>query len=281
MRRSKYRLVALLIASSWPALAQENAVSQKENADNPQSAPQIKSEPEATKTLPNLAPRAAWPSPVDDEEKLFFGLFDLLEYQRIRDFNAVRWDFLGWYGGDRQRWWIKSEGEQYSRSGAGGEADLQALYGKLISPFFDLQAGARVETHFEQNAKVTRGFAVIGLQGLSPYRFDLEPALFLSTTGKVSGRATASYDLLATQRLILQPRAETEFAFQEDRSFGVNRGFNDVEVGLRIRYEVRREFAPYFGVSWRRSFDLTAARVQREGGLSSQVEFVFGVRAWR
>lgn len=247
---------------------------------NPAAAPQSGTAGTADiKTLPNLSEKSRWPSPVADNARYSYVLFDLLEFQRIRGINAFRWDALGWYGNDRQRLWIKSEGEQYASSRAGGEADLQALYGKLISPYFDLQAGIRYEKHYE-STNPQRVFAVVGLQGLAPGRFDIEPAFFVSNKGKTSVRFTGTYDTLLTQHLILQPRFETEIAFQRDSDFGVARGLNDIEVGLRLRYEIRREFAPYFGVTFRQSFDATAQRVLREGGVPNALEFVMGVRLW-
>ena len=229
--------------------------------------------------LPDLSEKSKWPKPVADNANYSYLLFDLLEFQRIRGINALRWDALGWYGGDKQRLWIKSEGEQYGSSRAGGEADLQTLYGKLIAPYFDLQAGVRYEKHFE-GANPQRVFAVVGLQGLAPGRFDIEPAIFVSNKGKTSVRFTGTYEILLTQRLILQPRFETEIAFQRDSEFGVARGVNDVEVGLRLRYEARRELAPYLGVTFRQSFDATAQRVLREGSVPNALEFVIGFRIW-
>ena len=249
-------------------------------AANTGAAPEVGAvKPTGTTTLPNLSERSRWPRPVDDTGTETFVLFDVLEYQRIRDINALRWDLLGWYGGDKRRFWFKSEGEQYSSSRIGGEVDVQALYGTLITPYFDLQTGVRFEEHFEEN-NVGRVFAVVGLQGLAPYRFDIEPSLFLSNKGKVSGRFTATYDMLQTQRLIVQPRFETEFAFQRDEVFGVDRGINDFEAGFRVRYEIQREFAPYFRVSFRQSFGATKERVLREGGIPNQLQFVFGLRVW-
>src|SRR5581483_1307663 len=147
--------------------------------------------------------------------------------------------------------------------------------------FFDFQIGARVEQRYERGASPTRVFAAVGFQGLAPGRFDIEPTLFLSNKGKVSGRFTATVDLYKTQRLILQPRFETEFAAQRDDAFGVERGINDVEVGLRLRYEIRREFAPYIGVSYQQSLGATRSRLIREGGGANELQIVVGVRMWR
>lgn len=226
------------------------------------------------------AERASWPRPVIDDETYSFVLFDLLEYQRVREVDALRWDILAWRGGDQRRFWFKSEGTRYIEPGAGGQADLQFLYGKLVSPFFDLQAGLRFEQHDERDATPQRGFLVLGLQGLAPYRFEIEPALFLSNKGKVSGRFTASTDWFLTQRTVLQPRLETEFALQKDEPFGVESGINDVELGLRLRYEFRRQFAPYLGVSFRQNFGATRERILREGGQPNSWQLMLGARAW-
>ena len=244
-------------------------------AANPPAAPQ------APATLPNLSEKSKWPEPVGDDMPYSYALFDLLEYQRVEGANALRWDFLNWRGGDKRRVWFKSEGDLNFASPLGGKADLQLLYGKLIAPFFDLQIGARVEQRYERGARPTRVFAVVGLQGLAPGRFEIEPSHFLSNKGKVSGRFTASLDLYKTQRLVLQLRFETEFAAQRDAAFGVERGINDIEVGLRLRYEIRREFAPYFGISYRQSLGATRSRAIREGSGSNEIQIVIGVRTWR
>jgi copper resistance protein B len=236
--------------------------------------------PQEVKTLPNLSEQEGWPEPTADNANYTSFLSDLLEGQRIAGVNALRWDFLGWYGGDTRRLWFRSEGSVYPSGDPGGEADVQVLYGTLLSPFFDFQFGGRVEQHYERGASPVRVFAVVGLQGLSPGRFEIEPAVFLSHKGKVSGRFTASLDLYQTQRLVLQPRFETEIAAQQDEEFGVERGISDAEVGLRLRYEIRREYAPYIGVSYRQSFGATRERVRREGGNPNEVQFVFGVRTW-
>lgn len=177
--------------------------------------------PQEVRTLPNLSEQEGWPEPTADNAKYSSFLSDLLEGQRIAGVNALRWDFLGWYGGDTRRLWFRSEGAVYPSGDPGGEADVQVLYGTLISPFFDLQVGGRVEQHYERGTSPVRVFAVVGLQGLSPGRFEVEPALFLSNKGKVSGRFTASLDLYQAQRLVLQPRFETEVAVQRDDEFGV------------------------------------------------------------
>ena len=229
----------------------------------------------------SFAPGPGWPSPKADHGTYSYILFDNLEYQRVRGgINALKWSILGWRGGDINRFWFKSEGSEHSRRGTtGAQVDGQALYGRAISAFFHVQTGVRYEVHLEDKA-VSRVFAVVALQGLAPYRFDVEPELFLSNKGKFSGRFTASTDWLLTQRLIVQPRVETEFAFQNDADFGIDRGFNDAGASIRMRYEVRREFAPYVGVAFLQDFGATQSRSKKEGTVPNQLQIVFGIRLW-
>jgi copper resistance protein B len=236
---------------------------------------------EGTPTLANLADRSGWPSPVDDTATYSFLLFDLLESQRTKDgLDALRWDILGWLGGDYNRFWFKSEGRKVFASREDSEVEAQALYGRLIAPFFDLQAGLRFDQRLQRGANPTRVYAVLGLQGLAPYRFDIEPTLFISNKGQVSARLTATYDVLLSQRLVLQPRLEINGAFQKDEAIGIAAGLNDVELGGRLRYEIRREFAPYIGVTWKESIGATHRLTVREGGDPSHLAFVAGVRLW-
>lgn len=252
--------------------------------DMPSPAPHGAHEgmPQAGAGMPTLsAPvdRSGWPRPVDDTASYSFLLFDLLEYQRTQDgLDALRWDILGWFGGDYHRVWFKSEGRKVFTSREGSEVEAQVLYGRLIAPFFDVQMGLRFDQRLQRDSNPSRVYAVIGLQGLAPYRFDIEPTLFISQKGQVSARLTATYDVLFSQRLILQPRLETNVAFQKDAAIGIAAGFNDVELGGRLRYEIRREFAPYIGVTWKESLGATHRLAVREGGDPSHLSFVAGVR---
>lgn len=206
-------------------------------------------------------------------------LFDLLEYRRSGDANPLGWDFLGWVGGDFTRFWVKSEGYVATVGGA-GEGELQGLYSRLIEPFWELQTGLRLDTRYGPGPDRTRLQAVVGLEGLAPYWFELEPALFVSTSGDVSARVTATYDVFLTQRVLLQPRLEVNAAIQKVPEFGVGSGLNDTELGLRLRYEVRREYAPYLGISWVRRYGATADIARQAGEQVSDPAIVVGIRAW-
>ena len=202
-------------------------------------------------------------------------MFNLAEYQSREGADGFRWDGEGWLGGDVHRLVIKTEG-----SGAFGEgvedAEIQALYSRAIGPYFNLQAGIRQD--FEP--KPARTHVTIGFEGLAPYWFEVEGALFLSDKGDVLGRLEGYYDQRITQRLILQPRAEFNLAAQDMPENGIGSGLSDVELGLRLRYEVTRQFAPYVGVSWDRRFGDTASFARNAGEDPSAISFVFGIRTW-
>ncbi len=158
------------------------------------------------------------------------------------------------------------------------DGDLQLLYGRLIAPFWDLQAGVR---YFQPLAnRPARASAVLGIQGIAPYWFDVEAALFISHRGEVSARLELEYDVLVTQWLILQPRLEANLAAQSVKDLGVGRGINELELGLRLRYEIRREFAPYVGVSWTSRFGDSATFARARGDSVRDLGVVVGVRLW-
>ena len=275
-RRWPLLVVIILAVTRGVAVAQE--------AQKPAPAPAHEHDAQAPaqrKSLPNLSDRRDWPEPVADSATFSYLIFDVAEFQRTGSGpNALRWDGYGWRGGDVHRFWFKSEGRIESNPGEDSELEGQALYGKLIWPYFDLQTGIRGLQAFRTGSDPTRVYAVIGLQGLSPYRFELEPALFVSHKGQVSGRLTAAIDLLLSQRLVLQPRLETNFAVQDDEAIGIGAGWNDAEVGVRLRYEVRREFAPYFGITWKESFGATHRLAAEGGGDPSHFVVVIGTRTW-
>jgi copper resistance protein B len=221
-----------------------------------------------------------WPKPVEDTQRFGYLLVDQLEYRLQEGANTMRWDVTGWYGGDYNRLWFKTEGDWRTSGERGGEAEAQALYGRLIAPFWDFQAGLRYDQFSGAGFDRSRRFAVIGLQGLAPYWFELEPALFISEDGDVSARLTASYELLLTQRLILQPRLDVDAAVQSAERFGVGDGINSAGLGLRLRYEIMREVAPYVGIHWLRRFGEAADIARRDGGDAEDFAVVFGVRFW-
>lgn len=208
-----------------------------------------------------------------------FILAELLEFVPGGADRAARYDLLGWTGGASNRIWAKADGEHGTRSG-NGSTELQLLYGRLLTPWWDGQLGVKLDTRYGGGTSRTRASLAVGVQGLAPGWFEVEPTLFVSQHGDVSASLKASYDLLLTQRLVLQPRLETMLGAQEVPEFGIGSGLNDVDLGLRLRYEFRREIAPYVGFSWRRSFAGTADLARAAGEEVSDRSLVVGLRLW-
>jgi copper resistance protein B len=215
-----------------------------------------------------------WPKPINDEMKVSFFELENFEFFREGNGTALRWDAIGWYGGPKRRTWFKTLGDQNLSESSLGTFEVQLLDGQLVSPNIDLVYGVR---YFGRNGSVsTRGqsSAVIGLQGLLPYRFGFESSLFLSDEGQLSARLSGSYQIPLTQRLFLVPSTELNMAASRSNRMGIEPGINETEFGIRLRYEIKREFAPYVGYVWTSS----KASSLDEGG--SGGAFVFGVRAW-
>lgn len=194
-----------------------------------------------------------------------------LENQINSGNNNTVWEAQGWVGYDRDKLWLKSEGESDA-----GESELQALYSRAISPFWDLQVGLRHDFGTAQS----RDYAVIGLMGLAPYWFELDAAAFISDEGDASARLEAEYELRFTQRLILQPRMELNYAFSDDLVNGIGKGMHQAHFGLRLRYEFKREIAPYLGVAWEKSYGKTANLLKSAGVDTDETSFVAGIRVW-
>ncbi|MBY0408505.1 MAG: copper resistance protein B [Rickettsiales bacterium] len=198
---------------------------------------------------------------------------NVAEYQIHHGQSNYRWDGETLYGGDINRFVVKSEGSGSVDTGViAGE--IQGVFSRAISPYFDLQAGIR------QDLRPTpmRTYATMGFEGLSPYWFEVNGAVFVSTQGEVLGRLESTYDLNVTQRWILQPRAEINFAAQSVQKTGAGSGVSNVELALRLRYEVRREFAPYIGISVDTELGKTADYSRARGDEPQQVSFVMGIR---
>lgn len=202
-------------------------------------------------------------------------LFDLAEYQARKGGDGYRWEAEAWFGGDIDRFMVKTEGE-----GTFGEpiddAEVQLLYSRAVAPYWNAHVGVRHDFRPDPS----RTYAVVGIEGVAPYWFHLSGQLFLSDKGDFRARAEGSYDQRITQSLILSPRAEFNLSAQDMPAIGVGSGPTDVELGLRLRYEVRKEFAPYVGVEWSRKVGDTARYASAAGEDASVVNFVAGIRFW-
>ncbi|MBR7198524.1 copper resistance protein B [Pseudomonas sp. 14A] len=201
-------------------------------------------------------------------------LADKLEWQNADDGSALAWDLSGWIGGDTDRLWLRSEGER--NNGKTEDAEIQALWGHAISPWWDVVGGVRQD--FKPGAPQT--WAALGVQGMALYNFEAEATAFLGEGGQSAVRLEGDYDILLTNRLILQPTAELNIYGKNDPQRGIGSGLSNTEAGLRLRYEIRREFAPYIGVTWNRTYGNTADYAREEDEDRSEARLVLGVRLW-
>lgn len=202
-------------------------------------------------------------------------MVDQLEYRAQKGANGYAWEAEGWYGGDLNRFAFKTEGEG-EVGGPLESAELQALYSRALDPWFNLQLGVRHDVRPQPQ----RTYAVVGIEGLAPYWFEVGGALFLSEKGDLLARVEASYDQRITQRLVLQPNAELNFAAQDVPELGIGAGLSDVELGLRLRYEFVPEFAPYVGVNWERKTGDSARYAREDGEGVSATSLVAGIQFW-
>ncbi len=211
---------------------------------------------------------------VMDDDLFTIFLIDQLEYRFQDGSDLLVWEGQARIGNDDHSVAFKSEGE-YERDDREFEtAEFQLLYLTPVSDFFDLQAGVR----YDIKPKPDRTYGVVGLNGLAPQWFETDASLFFSERGDASVRLEAEYDLLLTQRLILQPSGEVNIAFSQDEPTDIGKGLSSTELGLRLRYEIEREFAPYVGVNWERMYGETAD-FSRDGGEDTDTfSLVLGTR---
>lgn len=201
-------------------------------------------------------------------------LIDQLEAFHGRDANGQSWEAEGWYGNDSDKLWLRSEGEH--SGGKLEDASLEAFWNRNVATFWSTQLGVR----HDFGAGPTRDWAAFGVQGLAPYWFELEATAYVGPAGRTAARLRADYELLFTQRLILQPEAEVNLYGKADPARGIGSGVSDAALGLRLRYEIRREFAPYIGVVWTRRFGATASLARAEHQAVFDRQWVAGVRIW-
>ncbi|MGH8223021.1 MAG: copper resistance protein B [Woeseiaceae bacterium] len=206
-------------------------------------------------------------SEMHDESPVNLVLADRLEYFEAGD--EWIWDIQGYAGYDEHKFWWKTEG-------GGDDAELQFLYSRAVSAFFDLQLGLRHD--FEPDP--SRSFATLGVQGLAPYWFEIDAALFIADDGRLSARFEAEYELLLNQRLVLQPRVELVVGASDEARYAQGSGLRSTDVGLRLRYEIRRELAPYIGVEWHKLHGGTADHARNAGEDAHGASAVAGLRFW-
>jgi copper resistance protein B len=214
-----------------------------------------------------------------DDKTYVYLIAEKLEYRSVSGTNPVMWEVQGFIGKDLNKFWFKTHGEALTTESE-AEMEFQGLYSRAIGPYFDIQGGIRYDLASEGGNNKSRGFAVIGLQGMAPYFFHVDGSMYVSQEGNLSASLEAEYDLLFTQRLIGQPIFETSLALQDVPEWGVGSGFNDIGLGFRLRYEFAREFAPYIGINWERKLGETADMIRAGGGHVNNLSLLGGLRIW-
>ena len=179
-----------------------------------------------------------------------------------------------WIGKDLEKLVIKVDAEQVKNDTE--ELELQVLYGRAIDPYWDFQIGIRQD----QKPTPERNWLAIGFMGVAPYWFEIDTALFIGESDQVGLRFAAEYEWMITQRWVLSPELEFNIHSKDDELTGTGSGLSDTQLGLRLRYEIKREFAPYIGVNWNHKYGKTATFAKEEGEKVDDTQVVLGVRAW-
>lgn len=210
---------------------------------------------------------------MDDAARFGMVQLDQLEWSRVAGDSVVALEANAWYGGDYDKLWFKAEGE-IERGDYEGRTEL--LWDHAFQRWFNLQTGLRQDF----GAGSSRSWLAVGVQGLAPYWFEIEATAYVGDAGRTAARFSAEYDLRLTQRLILQPEIDLDLYGKQDARNHIGAGLATSEVALRLRYEVRREFAPYLGVVWSRSYGDTADFERAAGGDPDEIHIAAGLRFW-
>lgn len=210
---------------------------------------------------------------MNDNVALGMLLVDQLEAFHGRHGNGQAWAGEGWYGNDTDKLWVRSEGERIR--GGLEDGDVEAFWSHAASAFWDVQLGVRHDLDAP-----SRNWAAFGIQGLAPYWLELQATGYVGPSGRTAARFRAGYELLLTQRLILQPEFEVNLLGRSDPARRLGSGPTDARLGLRLRYEIHRQFAPYAGVVWTQRFGGTAAFARDEHQTVFDRRWVAGIRIW-
>ena len=211
---------------------------------------------------------------MDDTASTGKVLLDQFEWRDVGAQPAAVWQGEAWYGGDYDKLWLRTEGER--TAGVTEDARIELLWDRIITRWWNLQAGARED--FGNGP--SRTWAALGIRGLAPYWFHIEATVYVGDASRTAARLKVEYDLPLTQRLIVQPEAEANLYGKADPARQLGSGLSSLDVGLRARYEIRRQFAPYVGVAWTRLSGATATDARALGIKPSAFELLAGLRIW-
>jgi copper resistance protein B len=201
-------------------------------------------------------------------------MIDQFEYRATEGPDPLILEADAWIGKDLHKAWFKVDAERVNNELE--ELEVQALYSRAVAPFWDLQVGIR----HDARPRPTRTWAALGFKGLAPYWFEVDAAAFVNKEGQVNLRASAEYEWMFTQQIALAPELEFNAYSKDDPDHEIGAGLSDMQAGIRLRYEIKREFAPYIGVNWNRKLGETADIARSSGEDIDDVQFVVGIHAW-
>lgn len=210
---------------------------------------------------------------MDDDRVNAMVLFDRLEVRNTRQ-TQFNWDAAAWVGRDANRLLLRTEGR--SARGAVTDANLEALWARPVARWWNLVVGARHDFRPQDS----RSWVAFGVTGLAPYRLEVQATLYAGEGGRTALQFESAYELLLTNRLILQPRLQVDAYGKDDPGRGIGSGVSEIEAGLRLRYEIRHEFAPYLGVAWVNRFGATADLSRAAGQDARELQALAGLRVW-
>jgi copper resistance protein B len=216
---------------------------------------------------------APFGAPVMDQHVFYHLMLNQLE-GRFGETSSFRWSGEGWIGTDGHRLWLRSEGTLAEGTMEDGQQEL--LYARPISTYWNAMIGGR----YDLDSAPGRGWGAIGIEGLAPLFFHVAATGYVSGDGHLAAKLEGSYDLLLTQKLILQPQVEMNFYTKSDPARDVGSGLAEIDAGLRLRYEITRKLAPYVGVTYTGKFGSTADYARASGHATDEVRFAVGLRAW-
>ncbi|HKS60432.1 MAG TPA: copper resistance protein B [Xanthobacteraceae bacterium] len=287
MRHPSFLLAVGVLSLALPVAtsAQDAHAGHQQAKPAAQQMPAPEDQHQAQAELPSFIPpltdedrKAAFPDvqghAVHDGAVNYYVLFDQLEWQAGDGANGINVDTRGWVGRDRDRLWFRAEGD--GESGRVGEAQAHVLYGRQFARWWDVVAGIRQDLR----PGSPQTWAAFGVQGLAPYWFDIEATGYVGASGRTHARFEVEYELLFTNRLVLQPLFEAEVFGKSDPDRGIGAGLSTTDLGFRLRYEFRREIAPYIGVTWRNKWGKTADFADTAGEDTGGARFVTGLRLW-
>jgi copper resistance protein B len=252
----------------------QHAASTPETAPTQSESEHVPPDPPATDLADMSYRKMADMMDMDDKAKIGKVLLDQLDWRDADDATAFAWDVQAYYGTDYNKLWLKTEGEH--TSGTTEDARVEVLWDRIASRWWSAQAGVRHD--FGEGP--SRDWLAVGVQGLAPYFFEIEATAYVGDAGRTAAHFKADYELLFTQRLILTPELELNLYGKDDPERRIMSGFSDAELSLRLRYEIRREIAPYIGVAWVHRFGETADLVRAAGEDPSDIEALAGIRIW-